>query len=170
MNLTKIRHCLLLGLFLLVSCKVSEPAVQPTSVPEMAVNELGQYLASWANMHCTNIAIENAPILIEDGNAGGCSQVWWQHPEGLAFEERGDNMPAAIRLGADQWHNKNEAVSILLTDRLNASDCNLDQLLQEAALFSVQTSENEVARYLSCYTDTVWNIRPRRDVYIVAGP
>lgn len=150
MNLTKIRRCLLLGLFLLVSCKVSEPAVQPTSVPEMAVNELGQYMASWANMHCTNIAIENAPILIEDGNAGGCSQVWWQHPEGLAFEERGDNMPAAIRLGAEQWHNKNEAVSSLLTDRLNASDCNLDQLLQEAALFSVQTSEDEVAGYLSC--------------------
>ena len=150
MNLTNIRRCLLVGLFLLVSCSVSEPAVQPTPVPEMVVNELGQYLASWANMRCTNIAIEDAPILIEDDNAGGCSQVWWQHPEGLAFEERGDDMPAAIRLGAEQWHNRNEAVLRLLTDRLNASDCNLDQLLEEAARFSVQTSEEEVAGYLSC--------------------
>lgn len=150
MDLTKIHLCLLLGIFLLVSCRVSKPVVQPTPVPEMAVNELGQYLASWANMHCTNIAIDNAPILIEDGNAGGCSQVWWQHPEGLAYEEQGDDMPAAIRSGAEQWHNKNEAVLRLLTDMLNASDCNPEQLLREAALFSMQTSEDEVAGHLSC--------------------
>lgn len=150
MNLTNIRLCLLLGIFFLISCKVSEAVVQSTPVPEIAVNELGQYLAAWANMHCTNIAIENGPILIEDGNAGGCSQVWWQHPGGLAFEERGDDMPAAIRPEAEQWHNKNEAVKGLLTEMLNASDCNLDQLLQQAALFSMQTSEEEVAGHLSC--------------------
>ena len=116
----------------------------------MTVNELGQYLAAWANMHCTNIAVENTPLLIEDANAGGCSQLWWQHPQGLAFEERGDDMPAAIRPEAEQLHKKNEAVKILLTNLLNGSDCNLDQLLQEAALFSMQTSKDEVAEQLSC--------------------
>lgn len=150
MNLSKIRLCLLLGSFLWMSCQASESVVQPAPVPETMVNGLGQYLASWANMHCTNILIDGIPVLIEDGNAGGCSEVWWQHPEGLTFEERGDDMPAAIRPSAEQWHRKNVFVRTLLADTLNASNCNLDQLLQEEARFTMQTSADEVAGYLSC--------------------
>lgn len=174
MNLPTMRFLPLLGTLLLAACQVSEPVVEPTvtsgeysqrptdevkatepvveptMVSEVAVATLGKQLAAWANLHCTNIAIENEPILVEDGNAGGCSQVWWQHPEGQAFVERGDEMPAAIRPGAEQWHRKNEAAKSLLTEALRESECNLDQLLQQVALFGAETSKEEVAEHLSC--------------------
>jgi hypothetical protein len=139
-----------IGWLLLAACGLKSQTNQSTPVSEADVNRLGEYLAGWAEKHCTVIWIDDNPVLIEDGNAGGCSAVWWQHPEGLAFVERGDEMPEAIRPGAEQWHLQNMAVKTYLSNLLSQSDCDFDNLLSNVSHFSQETNQVEVADQLSC--------------------
>jgi len=137
---------LFLGLHLLLAACRSVAA--PLS--DRDVDALGQQLAAWADSNCVTIWIDEAPIQIEDGNAGGSSRVWWQHPEGQAFAERGDEMPEAIRPGAQAWHERNLAVRAHLAQLLEKSDCDLPGLLQAPAQFGPEAPSQDVAAQLFC--------------------
>ncbi len=132
-------------LFLLPACRAA-----PTALSDESLDSIGGQLATWADSQCTTIWIEGAPVNLEDGNAGGCSRVWWQHPEGIAFVERGDEMPDAIRPGAQRWHEQNQAVRAHLARLLEGSDCDIEALARSIELLSRETPAQEVAAELSC--------------------
>jgi hypothetical protein len=145
-----IKWSIMIGVFILSACSLPAQTAQYLVVSQEDVENLGQYLAAWADMHCTIIWIDDEPILIEDGNAGGCSMVWWQHPEGTAFVERGNEMPEAIRPGAEAWNLKNVAVKAHLTEMMNQTDCDVNELLQAASQFTQETTPAKVGVHLAC--------------------